>query len=73
MAALTTPGWPADLDSTDKVILAALARGAKRDDSAREAGCSRREVTRRVAALRERTGSATAIQIVVRAVRAGLV
>ncbi len=68
-----TPEWPSELDDTDITVLELLARNVAIDEICRLAGCSRRTVSRRLAALRSSCGASTTIEVVVRAVRAGII
>ncbi|WP_210503384.1 LuxR C-terminal-related transcriptional regulator [Nocardioides xinjiangensis] len=60
-------------DARDVAIVAMLARNAGREEIARELGCSAATVDRRTSALRRRLGVRTTIQVIVQAVREGIV
>jgi DNA-binding NarL/FixJ family response regulator len=70
---LATPGSAAELSRQDVEVLRLIAGGLPLDAVARRMNTSERTVRRRVKAICDRLGFASSIQVVVWAVRQGLV
>lgn len=63
--------WP--LSDREVLVIEMLARNVRRREIARELGCSTVTVDRLVSNLRDRCSVRTTVELVVRAVRAGVI